>query len=283
MPRFGPYETVRALHRTGFTVVYLGHSATQPTRNCAIKAYRPSVRVRRREVTKSQYHEFLDAAAVQQKVAKQDTVYWAPVYDSGDSPEGPFYVTSQYNCSVQHLIAGRAKLSPALNHLIVHSVTQGLLSLQRICSRPHGNLKFSNILTTGRMRVSEANIVLCDPLPDKYIKPEDHGISDLREIAELIYQLVMHCPTSPLKGWQVPESEEWKRLGPKGDNWRVLCNRLLLVDVNPDTISLETLAEELKQLTFRASMRVKYCVLAAVVTALIGLGAYFWLVIWPTM
>ena len=95
----------------------------------------------------------------------------------------------------------------------------------------------------------------------------------------------MHRPTSPLMGWQNPASNDWKRLGPKGDNWRLLCNKLLLVDVSPDTISLEALSKELARLTPRSSKHITYSVLAVVSLALLGLGLgiYFWLVIWPAV
>ena len=248
MTVFGRYETVRELHRSGFTVLYSGRAAADPAEKFAVKLFQPSPLLLETGQVKAESELFLSSARIQQKTAASGAQYWAPVYECGSIPDGAFYVTDKYDRSLQQLIDVRVALTAQALCEIVESVAKGLVELKRACGRPHGNLKATNILIAGEGDVSQATIVLSDPLPDEHIDTQVHWDSDLRDIAEFIYQLIMHRPSPAVEGWQVPDSKEWAKLGRPAKDWRSLCNRLLNASLRPGMVTIETLIEELARL-----------------------------------
>jgi formylglycine-generating enzyme required for sulfatase activity len=248
MPSFGRYKTVRELYRIGFVVLYSGRAEDSPEEKFAIKAFQPSALLLEKERAKAESDLFLSSASVQQKVSASGAQHWAPIFEQGLSPDGAFYVTNKYDHSLQQLIDGRVKLTAQTLHAIIESAAKGLIELKQACSRPHGNLKAANVLITGAADFSQTKVVLTDPLPDEYIDTEVHWDTDLRAIAEFIYQFVMHRPSPVSSGWQVPETEEWARLGKQANDWRNLCNRLLNACTKPGAMTVETLLEELAKL-----------------------------------
>ncbi|MCJ7728952.1 MAG: hypothetical protein MUO27_03615, partial [Sedimentisphaerales bacterium] len=248
MPSFGRYKTVRELYRIGFVVLYSGRAEDSPEEKFAIKAFQPSALLLEKERAKAESDLFLNSAAVQQRVSASGAQHWAPIFESGLSPDGAFYVTNKYDHSLQQLIDGRVKLTAQALHAIIESAAKGLIELKQACSRPHGNLKAANVLITGAADFSQTKVVLTDPLPDEYIDTEVHWDTDLRAIAEFIYQFVMHRPSPVSSGWQVPETEEWARLGKQANDWRNLCNRLLNACTKTGAMTIETLLEELAKL-----------------------------------
>jgi formylglycine-generating enzyme required for sulfatase activity/regulator of sigma D len=248
MTGFGRYETVRELYRSGFTVLYSGRAAADPAEKFAVKLFQPSPLLLETEQVKTESELFLNSARIQQKAAASGAQYWAPVYECGSIPDGAFYVTDKYDRSLQQLIDVRVALTSQSLCEIVESVAKGLVELKRACGRPHGNLKATNILIAGEGDVSQATIVLSDPLPDEHIDTQVHWDSDLRDIAEFIYQLIIHRPSPAVDGWQVPDSKEWAKLGKLAKDWRNLCNRLLNAHMKPGTMTVEMLIEELARL-----------------------------------
>ncbi len=248
MTSFGRYETVRELHHSGFTVLYSGRAAADPAEKFAIKVFQPSTFLLETEQVKNESELFLSTAHVQQKTAAGGAQYWAPIYECGSIPDGAFYVTDKYDHSLQQLIDVRVALTTQALCEIVESVARGLVELKQACGRPHGNLKATNILIAGEGDISQAKIALSDPLPDEHIDTSVHWDSDLGDIAEFIYQLVMHRPSPAVDGWQVPDSKEWAKLGKLAKDWRNLCNRLLNASLKPGMVTIETLIEELARL-----------------------------------
>jgi len=248
MTSFGRYETVRELHHSGFTVVYSGRAAADPAEKFVIKVFQPSTFLLEAEQVKTESELFLSSAHVQQKAAASGAQYWAPIYECGSIPDGAFYTTDKYDHSLQQLIDVRVALTTQALCEIVESVARGLVELKQACGRPHGNLKATNILIAGEGDISQAKIALSDPLPDEHIDTSVHWDSDLGDIAEFIYQLVMHRPSPAVEGWQVPDSKEWAKLGKLAKDWRNLCNRLLNASLKPGMVTIETLIEELARL-----------------------------------
>ena len=248
MPTFGHYETIKQLHRTGFSAVFLGRNPADPASTVAIKVYKPTVRVHDASGSSVRKNDFLNSAALQQKAADADATSWARIYDYGTSPEGEFYVTESFPCSAGHLIDGMAKTRPADLYAIMSNVLHGLLTLQQTGKRAHANLKPSNVLISKPGRIADARIVLCDPL-DENLPDQDTPVqTDLRNMGEMIHQLVTHQPTASMKGWQAPESDHWKRLGKRAQDWRALCNLLLRVDIEPHVTTLPQLRDTLETL-----------------------------------
>ncbi|MHC4642468.1 MAG: formylglycine-generating enzyme family protein, partial [Planctomycetota bacterium] len=248
MATFGRFETVREIHRTGYTTVYTGRSPESTAEQFAIKVFQPPSLLLEAGQAKSEIDLFLKGIESQQKIAAGDAQHWAPVHQHGSSPGGAFYVTEKYERSLQQLIDVRLKLSSKVLSTIVESVAKGLMELKESCGRPHGNLKATNVLISGTEDISQGKIVLCDPLPDELTDTEVHWDSDLRAIAELIYQLVVHQQSPRVDGWQAPDSKEWRSLGRHAASWRNLCNRLLNAATKPGTITVEILLEDLAQL-----------------------------------
>ncbi|MBN2592665.1 MAG: SUMF1/EgtB/PvdO family nonheme iron enzyme [Sedimentisphaerales bacterium] len=248
MPNFGRYKTVRELYRIGFIILYSGRAEDSPEEKFAVKVFQPSALLLEKERAKAESDLFLSSVSTQQKVSASGAQHWAPIFDKGLSPDGAFYVTNKYDHSLQQLIDGRVKLTAQALHAIIESAAKGLIELKQACSRPHGNLKAANVLITGAADFSQTKVVLTDPLPDEQIDTEVHWDTDLRAIAEFIYQFVMHRPSPVSIGWQVPETQEWARLGKQADDWRNLCNRLLNAYTKPGAMTIENFLEELSKL-----------------------------------
>jgi hypothetical protein len=256
MPRFGQYETDRLLYRAGFNAIYLCRPDRKASRPRIIKAYQPSGRVPAARDDTTPVDPFLDSAGVQEQVARAEAGYWAPVYESGVSPEGMFYVTDRYDLSAQQLIDGRVNLGAAGLGRLVESVARGLLALKRAGGRPHGNLKFSNILITRRGALAREKIVLSDPCPSSQLDEDTHARMDLQQVGTLIHQLVMHRNPPAVAGYQAPDSPEWHRLGRQGNAWRDLCNRLLAMEAGAEPMVLEELVARLPGVAQRGRNRV---------------------------
>ena len=248
MARFGRFESIRELYRTGLTVVYSGQEAGSPEKKFAIKVLQPSSFFLAEDTVQTESQKFLGSVRIQQKVAAGGAQHWAPVHEFASAPEGTFYVTDKYDRSLQQLVDGRIRLSGPILHTIVESIAKGLMELKEECGRPHGNLKATNVLLVGTGEFSQTKIVLSDPSSEEHIDSEICWNRDLRAISELIYELVTHRPTPAVDGWQVPDSEEWAKLGVHADGWRNLCNLLLSTSVKSETITIETLIEELEKL-----------------------------------
>ncbi|MBC8471628.1 MAG: SUMF1/EgtB/PvdO family nonheme iron enzyme [Planctomycetes bacterium] len=248
MTSFGRYESVRELHRSGFTILYSGRTKADSKAKFAIKVFQPSTFLLETEQVQTESALFLSSAHVQQKTANSGAQHWAPIHECCKIPDGAFYTTDQYDRSLQQLIDVRIKLSAQALREIIESVAKGLVELKQACGRPHGNLKATNILIVGEGDLLQTSIVLSDPLPDEQIDTEVHWDTDLRAIAELIYELIMHRPTPAIGGWQITDSKEWGKLGKQANDWINLCNRLLNAHMKPGTMSIETLIDELARL-----------------------------------
>jgi formylglycine-generating enzyme required for sulfatase activity len=248
MASFDPYQTVREIHRSGFTVIYSGRTTASSEAKYAIKVFQPSALLLETEQAKIETDLFLNSAQIQQKTSASGAQYWAPIHKCDSIPDGAFYVTDKYDRSLQQLIDTNITLTPQAFHKIIESIVKGLIELKQACGRPHGNLKTTNILIAGKGDISQTKIVLSDPLPDEHIDTEVHWDVDLREIAEFIYQLVIHRPLPNVDGWQAPDSKEWTKLGKQAQEWRNLCNRLLVSHMKPGTMSLDILIRELDRI-----------------------------------
>ncbi|MBN1508253.1 MAG: SUMF1/EgtB/PvdO family nonheme iron enzyme [Sedimentisphaerales bacterium] len=280
MARFGQYETDRPLDRAGFNAIYLCQAGTKGSGRRVIKAYEPSARVRDERLAAAESAAFLDSAAIQQRAASEDPRHWAPIHESGTSPQGAFYVTDYYDLSAQQLIRDRVSVGAAGLYRIVESVTKGLLALKRACGRPHGNLKPANILITRRRALTGQRVVLSDPCPGSLLDEDTHAKADMVQIGALIHQLVMHRDPPLVAGYQVPDSPQWRRLGRRAKAWRALCNRLLTMDVQTEPLTLEELAARLPRIARRAedlAIKAAACVGAVVLLAVLSRLAAGWI------
>ncbi|HUT30763.1 MAG TPA: SUMF1/EgtB/PvdO family nonheme iron enzyme [Sedimentisphaerales bacterium] len=280
MASFGRYQTLRELHRGAYTIVYSGQDAAGSGEKFCIKVFQPSALLLDRDQAEAEIRSFLASAQVQQKVADAGAEHWAPIYQRGSTTHGAFYVSDKYDRSLQQLIDGRVRLSSSALCAIVESVVEGLTELKRAAGRPHGNLKAANVLMAAAEDVTQAQIVLSDPLSDEYIDVKGHWDADLRAIGQFVYELVFHRPPPAVDGWQAPESKEWSRLGKQSNAWRNLCNRLLNAHLSPGAITLEFLSEELGRLKeARPALPPRYLIVAGTVIA--ACVAALVVLLWP--
>ncbi|MHC4742149.1 MAG: SUMF1/EgtB/PvdO family nonheme iron enzyme [Planctomycetota bacterium] len=277
MTNFGHYSTRALLHQKGLNSVYSAHSAAIPEKEFAVKILQPPPFLDDEE-TKYQAEAFLDGAKVQEKVAAGGAEHWAPVYEYGSTSDGSYYVTDLYACSAQQLIDGRVRLSAGGLFNIVTSAVHALLELQHALGRPHGNLKPDNVLISGRHDLSNAQVVLCDPVASQHLDPEVHWAADVRAIAELVYQLVMHSSAPMLDNRQIPPSEQWSGLGKSADEWRGFCSRLIDTALQRARKDLGELAEELAAMEPEVKSPVprKWLVITGALTFVVVASVLFW-------
>ncbi|HEY7119122.1 MAG TPA: hypothetical protein VH475_21205, partial [Tepidisphaeraceae bacterium] len=239
-----------------------------------VKVFHPPHRISGHDALKPAIEAFLERARLQQDVATSGARYWAPVYESGATRPGAYYVSRYYARSAQKLIASRVKLSDQALHTLVDAIVQGLRELKEACGRAHGNLTPSNILIGGEGDIEQAPIVLTDPAPPDELAKGRGEADDLTGLGEVIYQLVLHRPFRGMQSWPVPRSAEWTRLGNKGEGWRELCNQLL--DPNARAaVSLEEVGRRVAALRPRRWLITPRRLVAAAVVALIAFGVLF--------
>ena len=277
MALYGGYETVRELYRSGLASSFSAHKAGETAERYTVKLYQPFLADAMADRLQAEIDCFLDGAALQQKVASSGAQNWSAIHEIGAVEDGAFYVGDYHGRSVQQLITGRVKLSGAGLYQLTHAIVQGLAELKKACNRPHGNLKPSNILLTGKGKISKARPLLADPVGAAKLDPQMGDVVDFHALGEIIYQLVLHRTGKAMGGWPAPEGPEWSRLGKKGEQWRQLCNRLLNPNLAPNVLTFDDLLEDLQKL--RQTEGIPWLIVgpaAAAVLLAAGAAVLFW-------
>jgi formylglycine-generating enzyme required for sulfatase activity len=245
---FGGYETVRELGRSGLAASLTARRSGAAAEKFVVKSFCPPPGEFEEEQVRPRIEAFLDGARAHQQVVRSGARHWATVHEVGEADGGAYFVTDYHGRSVRHLIRGQVKLGGRGLHQIVTGIVEGLIELKLACKRPHGNLKPTNILLTGKAGMDKAIVLLTDPAPGRQIDPKQGDVVDLHALGELIYQLVLLRTGRAMSGWPAPEGPEWTRLGRCGEQWRQLCNRLLNPNLAPGLLALEDLAEDVRKL-----------------------------------
>jgi peptidyl-prolyl cis-trans isomerase B (cyclophilin B) len=268
MARYGRYETLEELYRTpsGSVARATRSESAGPT---VVKVFEPDPGFVSAERLEEQVAAFVAAAGVQQSVAAAGSSHWAPIHEFGRVPGGAFYVTTQYPLSAQKLITGKVRLQAPQLFALANGVVKGLQELKRWGKRSHGNLKPSNVLLTAP---GTYQALLSDPLDDPGAGSES---GDLYALGRIIYQLVMQQIDRGAASWPIPVSPAWAQLGPTGNRWRELCNRLLHPSPEEGVLTLDSVAHELSALAPGISRRrLARATAGAVVTAAAILGGF---------
>ena len=241
MTMFGPYEAVRELHHTGRSTVWLAtlHSG-DPNKQFIVKSV---ALTEAKHIGQERVELFLDRAKVQQKVASNGGQHWAPIHDLGSTEDGAYYATDQYTRSVRSLLLGKVRLNAESLYALVSAIVQGLVELDRVCERPHGNLKPDNVLLHTSEGSLYPEVFLSDPLPSQRVDPTASAAHDLRSLGELIYHLVMQQEFRHGM-WPAQAGNDWSQLGKTGEGWRQLCNQLLDPSLAQNGPTLSRLADE---------------------------------------
>jgi hypothetical protein len=216
--------------------------------------------------------------AVQQKAASA-SAYVSPILETGKDDRGVWYATKFYPRSVNKIISGRVALNREALHHIIHCIAQGALDFKRSCGRSHGDIRPSNIQISRSQKLSDAEVVLSDPLPGGEAEATIYELSDLKAIGQILVQLVMQRELTDGAGWlilPILASPDWTRLFLKDtDRWLALCNRLLDPHLALDQITLEQLIAELEQLQPKPPVSGRVIVAAVVLLVLLGVGTFF--------
>lgn len=271
MGLFGGYETVRELYRSGLAASFTARRSGSAGEKYVIKAFSPPPGEFEEEQLRPQVEAFLDGARAHQQVAQTNAKHWGPLHELGEVDGGAYFVTDYHTRSLRHLIRGQVKLDGRGLHQVVCGIVEGLIEFRLACKRPHGNLKPSNILLTGKAGLEKATILLTDPAPGRQLDAKQGDVVDLHALGELIYQLVLLRTGRAMSGWPAPEGPEWTRLGKGGEQWRQLCNRLLNPNLAPGLLALEDLAEDVRKL--RTAKRRSPVLLAPLVLILAAAAA----------
>ncbi len=276
---YGSYEAVQELHRGWLTTVF-GARRTDagPETRFAVKVFEPPPGSLTPEVLQQEIEFFLQAAKDQQALAAGGAAYLSPIHESAATAEGAYYATDLYERPADRLIVGHVKINTHALHTTISSVMKGLVQWQEANSRPHGNVKPTNVFLIEAQYGVLSHAVLADPLAAGKLKAGSGPHTDLHAVGELIHKLILHKPFTELGGWPVPESPHWAHLGKKADPWRELCNKLLDPDLAKQCPTLQELIEqELPGLAAPPAKSVSKVAVAAGVLAVAVAGGGYWL------
>src|SRR5258706_3943391 len=286
MAVYGQYETVAELGRTLTTTVSrarpadggwdLGFDALGSDAKFVLKAFH----VRHAEdAGGDEAQRFLDRARAQQRAVGLGARHWTPILECGTAGDDAYYVSHYYPRSAAWLARSTGGVNAFTLYAVVAGTLEGLAELHRTLSRPHGNLKASNVLIrTASGVVAPRDVLLTDPAveQDASIAGE---VEDLYNLGEVIYETVLGTKFPGQRTWPVPASPAWAKLGKKASRWLALCNHLLSPRAAENWLRVDDIVEEVAALRPRKSrlrsrkLRVAMAALAVIAGA--GVGEYF--------
>ncbi|HYE18030.1 MAG TPA: hypothetical protein VEA69_06280, partial [Tepidisphaeraceae bacterium] len=297
MAVYGQFETVAEVGRTRGSAVHrarpadggwdLGFDDLGTDASYAVKVFlvRTAENAGDDEVSK-----FLQRARAQKRAADAQAKHWVPIVDAGEvKARGEAYYATAYLPSsaarLAHAPTGQGVDARAL-HEIVTGMLEGLLELRRTLARPHGNLKPTNVLLrkAAVASITADDVVLTDPAmeEDAVIGGE---VEDLYMVGEVIHELVLRRPFPGQHTWPVPASEAWTALGPTGEAWRTMVNRLLSPRAAEHWLRVDDVLDEIRTLQPRGrasrnrekprSRKKKAAVIALLAIAGAGTFEYF--------
>ncbi|MEO8427408.1 MAG: PEGA domain-containing protein [Verrucomicrobiota bacterium] len=287
MASFGSFETDREVYSDLFYTVYAARKSGDPEAEYAVKVFAvqrlglaTETMIEREALPGNLERSPAEAIAVQKKGAAAST-FITPVLETGHDERGVWYATKFYPRSVNKILSGRVTLTRDALHHIIRSIAQGALDLKRVCGRSHGDIRASHVQMGKSEKLSEAEVVLSDPLPGGEAAASRYEICDLRAIGQILLQLVRHRGISSDQDFLILPilgSPEWTRVfGRDIDRWLSLCNRLLDPNLSLDGYTLEQLVAELDQLGPTPGVSRVVIMAGSAVLVLLGAGT---LVVW---
>ncbi|HEX8912627.1 MAG TPA: hypothetical protein VF796_09745, partial [Humisphaera sp.] len=300
MQRIGTFELLRELDRRPTAVLYAARKAgdkADAAGRYAFKAFDVESVDLLASVAATQ--TFLDRATKQKSLVDKGARHWAAVHEVGTA-EQPYYVTDLFPMTAERFYNRGAVASSRALYTIVWSVVRALTELREGLRRAHGNLKPSNVLIDGDLKLHSprtTRVVLTDMVGEGTTARDRAG--DLLAVGELVHLLVLRRPFRPTAPelavsevsadaetieyppaahpeWPVPMSANWARLGPDGQRWLDLCNWLLSPDPSKRPGDLVEVAVALHALTPKRRPVRKRWVAAAVVPLVLAGAAAAW-------
>ena len=240
MPTFAQFDASEEVHRGATATVWRAAGRRGGADNAfAVKVCRPA--------------EFLDEgaepdpylAALEEVVAdlralsEKNAQNWIEVTAKGGDEQHVFWVAKLFPRSLHTVMERAAQHPPEDFHWLASAIALGLGELERLLTRPHGNLKASNIFIDGEGRLGGLPVRLSDLKPRSQLELPADRIADFREFGRLLVLIVRRRPADDRKqiAWPIEADVEWRRFGRKARGWRELCNTLL--NPHPDPADLD--------------------------------------------
>jgi hypothetical protein len=274
MALFGSFETEREVYSDPIYTVYSAKKSGDAKSEYAVKVFSIQ-RVEFDPETTSDLAPLLldiESARLQcielQARGAAASKFIAPVFEKGQDDRGVWYATRFYPRSVNKIILGKVALTrDAIQHLI-GAIAQGALDFKRNCSRSHGDIRPSNIQISRSQKLSEAEVVLCDPMPGGEEEAVSFEVSDLRSIGRILLQLVQQRAITNEDDFlilPILSTVQWTSLfGKDTETWLNLCNRLLDPNLSLEEMTLDRLVTELQQLQPKANVSPRVMIAGAV-------------------
>lgn len=273
MDIYGGYEVTEELHRQGCTAIYRARKAgTSEPDNFIIVSY--STYFDKKENKERIQKSFLDAAQLQQQLAKKNPQHWMPIFEMGKKRDSVYYVSEFYPFTLRELIDRGLKVnSESLRH-ILETTIKGLLKIQELSQRPHGNLKIDNIWLNGKGKISKMGVLLSNPLSKAALAAMEKP-SDFRALGELLYCLASRKETVSSTMRTVPKQEDWSFLGKKAASWKNLCNALLDPHGAYEGRGLEDLLKDIRK--FKPKVTPPVAISASALLVVVMVGGYWYI------
>ncbi len=286
MASYGSFETDREVASGHGSVIYSAHKAGETGSSYAVKTFSLERDIGADQESHEALAPLLEGLArsftehvTLQKTAAESSKNLAPIFEFGNDGESAWYVTRLYPRTVRKVIEGRVALSYEAFYHVIRSVVAGVQDLKRICGRPHGNLKPTNVLIGGGARIREAEVVISDPLPGSEADSGRYELADLRAIGQIIYQLVRKRELTDESNWlilPIETSAEWTNLfGKNTPAWLTLCNRLLDPGLSLENYDLTKLEADLAPLQPKPPVSRGMLVIAGAAVVALAVGLFF--------
>ena len=284
MATFGSFETEREVYSDLIYAVYNARKTDDPNGEYAVKVFRLPDRGLESEIAPGARRDELErdrlSSILVQQQAAATSAFVAPILETGNDSRGLWYATRFYPRSVNKLMTGKVALPRASLEYIVRSIAQGALDLQRACGRAHGDIRPSNVQVGKSEKLTQAEVVLCDPLPGGADKAQTYELNDLHAVGAILLQLVLQrvlsdddvtvmLPIAPSVAWT-------RAFGADASDWLALCNRLLDPRLSFNQFSLEHLVARLEELRPKRKTTPTWAI-AAGCAALVLLPLSIWL------
>jgi hypothetical protein len=277
MALFGSFETGREVYSDPGYTVFSAHKQGDSLTEYALKVFRFPVSELEAELagqtaSREELEQTrLNSLAVQESAAAASR-FVAPIFEKGKNERGVWYATRFYPRSVNKMMSGKVALPRASLEHIIRSIAQGALDLKRACGRSHGDIRTTNIQVGKSEKLTDAEVVLCDPLPGGNDEASRFETCDLHAIGMILLQLVrQRMLTNDDVALMLPigPSPEWVRIfGSDASDWLALCNRLLDPKLSPDHFKLDDLVARLDELKPKRKGSPRLVVACAVVLAI---------------
>lgn len=284
MASFGSFETEQEVYSDAVYTVYLARKSGDAATEYALKVFHwpasDEVELTGQVLRRDELERARVNSIDQQQRAAANSRFVAPILERGRDERGIWYVTRFCPRSVNKMMNGKVALPRTSLEHVIRSIAQGALDFKRTCGRAHGDLRPPNIQVSRSPKLTEAAVMLCDPLPGGEERAAEYEKSDLHALGVILLQLVrqrIFNNDDLAVMFPIGPSDEWiKVFGSEASNWLALCNRLLDPNLAPERFRLEDLVARLDELKPARHASSKLALVGAALVLALGIFG-FWM------